>query len=64
MLDTENDYERVLDGEDDLIKLFREIPEKQIGFVFTGRPFPFMVHVVRQGGRATVREMDYVLTVD
>jgi hypothetical protein len=64
MLDTDTDYERVLDTEDDLIKLFREIPERNIGFAFTGKKFPILVHVVRQGDRATIREMNYVLTTE
>ena len=59
MLDTEKDYERVLDTEDDLIKLFREIPERNIVFAFTGKPFPIVVHVIRQGDKATVREESY-----
>lgn len=66
MLDNEFDYERVLDNDADLIKLFRELQETNIAFAFRGpkergHDYPFMVHVVRNRGRATVREMDYVL---
>ena len=59
MLDTDNDFERILDSEDDLIKLLRELPERSIGFAFTGRGYPICVHVIRQGDRVTIREMDY-----
>jgi hypothetical protein len=59
MLDNEFDYERLLESQDDLCQLLREIPEKNIAFAFTGRPYPFYVHVIRKGTNATVREMSY-----
>jgi hypothetical protein len=57
----ERDFQGIIDDEDDLIDLFRGIPEKTIGFAFTGRPYPFAVHVMRdkRNGRATVRELPY-----
>lgn len=63
MIGNEHDYEKILDDVDDFITLFRDIPEENIAVVWSGRPFPVQVHVIRQNGRATVREMDYVLTV-
>ena len=59
MLDNEFDYEVYIDDEDDLVDLFKGIPEKNIAFAFTGRPYPFAVHVLRQKGRATVRELPH-----
>ena len=59
MLDNEFDYKVVVDGMDELIDVFRSLPERNVAFAFTGRPFPLCVHVIRQNGRATVREMDY-----
>jgi hypothetical protein len=64
MLDTDNDFERIIDSEDELIALFRELPEKNIGFAFTGKKYPILVHVIRHGDKATVREMEYVLTTE
>lgn len=59
MLDNEFDYEVIIDDMEELCDVFKSLPEKNIAFAFTGRPFPFVVHVLRQGGRATVREMSY-----
>lgn len=65
MLDNEFDYEKYVDDEDDLIEIFKAIPESNIAFSFTGRPYPFCVHVLRQKGRATVRELSNdVLKID
>lgn len=54
---TEEYKVEVLDLEG-LILVFKNFPEENIGFAFTGRPFPVWVHVIRNSGRVTVREME------
>jgi hypothetical protein len=46
---------------DALVMLFKGLPEKNIAFAFTGKPFPIRVHVLQSKGKATIREIEEIL---